>query len=268
MEDKEVIETVEPNYDGTLNEEQNDEIEDGIDTEDANSEEEDDDYFDVVEENDNEEPVEDYEDKEYGDEEDDEEGDNDTSESNETSANDAPKNKNEEKLREAVKNLLDSLGIKNEEDPIAELEKLTAETLGISAEEYQRRLASNASFEEQMQRDIKAIHEAFPVTKKYKSLKELPNKEKFAQLMDSKDAKLTAVEAFAASHPDIVKAHNRSPGKKSDLNGTKDHIKSNVPKGAKDTSTYIPKNEMSEYREMFPNLSDSEIKKLYKTANN
>ena len=96
---------------------------------------------------------------------------------------------------------------------------------------------------------------------------ELPNKEKFAALMDDKTKNLSAVEAFAASHLDIVKAHNRTTGKNSYLDGTKDHIKSNVPKGAKDTSTYISKSEMRRYQEMFPDLTDQQIKQLYKNTN-
>ena len=76
---------------------------------------------------------------------------------------------------------------------------------------------------------------------------------------------VSAVGAFAASHPDIVNAHGKYAGRKSDLAGTKAHINSSVPKGAKDTSTYISKAQMASYKEMFGDeLSDEEIRALHK----
>lgn len=263
-----MIETDDTYYDGTRDEV--DEAEQAaVEEEDADEAEDtdgDEDYFDL---DDDEEPIEDEE----AEDDEDQEGEDGEEDAEEEESAEEPEEKptasNEDgELKEAIKALLKAAGVKNAEDLVGETRRLTAETLGISPEEYARQIEDRAKFEAQMQRDIEAIHEAFPATKKYKSLKELPNKEKFAALMDDKTKNLTAVEAFAASHTDIVKAHSKAPGRNSDLKGTKDHIKSNVPKGAKDTSTYISKGEMEAYREMFPGLSDKEIKKLYKTANN
>lgn len=271
MEDKDMIETDDTYYDGTRDEV--DEAEEAAveeeDAEEAEDTDGDDDYFDL---DDDEEPIEDEE----AEDDEDQEGEDGEEEAEEEEPTEEPEEKptassEDGELKEAIKALLKAAGVKNADDLVGETRRLTAETLGISPEKYARQIeaerAQKASFEAQMQRDIEAIHEAFPATKKYKSLKELPNKEAFADLMDDKTKKLTAVQAFAASHTDIVKAHHNSPGKKNNLVGTKDHIKSNVPKGAKDTSTYISKGEMETYRDMFPGLSDKEIKKLYKTAN-
>lgn len=268
MDEKDMIETEDTYYDGTRDEEKTEEVSNTAedDAEEANDSADDgeEDYFDL---DDNEEPVEDEETEV----EDDDDGDTDeeneeiSPEYDSEEKSDASKDNGE--LTDAVKNLLTSLGAQDA-DPVEAIKRLTAESMGISFEEFLQREAAGKAFEEQMQRDIDAIHEAFPATKKYKSLKDLPNKEKFAALMDDKTKKLTAVEAFAASHTDIVKAHSKAPGRGSDLKGTKDHMKSSVPKGAKDTSTYISRGEMAEYREMFPDLSDKEIKRLYKSANN
>lgn len=276
MDEKDMIETEDAYYDGTRDED----TEDAADTAEEDTEEvndsddgDEEDYFDL---DDEEEPVEEEaeeesDDDDTGEDEEDESADEESEEKGEK-ADKTPDNSSESELLEAVKDLLRACKIDNVENVPETVRRLTAEALGISPEEYAKRIeterAQKASWEAQMQKDIDAIHEAFPATKKYKSLKELPNKEKFAALMDDKTKNLTAVEAFAASHTDIVKAHSKAPGRNSDLKGTKDHIKSNVPKGAKDTSTYISKGEMDTYREMFPGLSDREIKKLYKTANN
>lgn len=263
MDEKDMIETDDTYYDGTRDEEETEEVEDTVEEANDSADDGEEDYFDLDDEED---PVE-AEAEEEEDEEADEESEEKGEESEKTSDNSS-----ESELEEAVRNLLKACKIENVENMPELLRSLTAEALGITPEEYAKRVeaekAAKASWEAQMQRDIEAIHEAFPATKKYKSLKDLPNKEEFAALMDDKTKNLTAVQAFAASHTDIVKAHSKAPGRSSDLKGTKDHMKSSVPKGAKDTSTYISKGEMAEYREMFPNLSDKEIKRLYKTANN
>lgn len=210
-----------------------------------------------------------YEDDEESDSEDEEELPNSTDNSTETADVEVADRKNE--IEDAARALLLSLGAKPGDDPVKSLEKLTAEAMGISYAEYERRKATEkeeiAKWEDQAKRDIAAIHEAFPETKKYKSLKDLPNKMKFAKLMDDPDKNLTAVEAFAASHSDIVVAHGKLGGKvKSNLADTKKHITSNVPKGAKDNGVNISRRELESYREMFPELSDKEINRLYKNA--
>lgn len=259
MNKENMTETAETYYDGTTDEELMDVVDDpDEESTDDDAEVEAEDFTDPDEDADE---TEDNEADDTG-----EEG-----EDPEAQPENAPENNEDNELAEAARELLKSLGLDKAENPAQELKKLTAEALGISTEEYDRRekavKEAQAAWDAQAQRDIEAIHEAFPETKKYKSLMDLPNKEKFAELMDDKTKKLSAVEAFAASHLDIVKAHNRAPGKNSNLNGTKDHIKSNVPKGAKDTSTFISKSEMETYREMFPDLSDQQIKQLYKSTN-
>ena len=162
-----------------------------------------------------------------------------------------------------VKATLEKLGYKGEGDPMEMLSRLEAEADGVSSEQYDRQKA----FETQAAKDIEAIHAAYPETLKYKSLRELPNVRQFAHLMDDKKAGLNAVQAFSASHPDIVAAHVANAGRAKNLAGTKNHLSSSVPKGAKDTSVNMTRRELDEYRDMFPELSDKQIKELYKSAN-
>lgn len=166
-------------------------------------------------------------------------------------------------LSNEVKETLKKLGYNGEGDPIEALKRLQAEADGVSSAEYEKKQA----FEKQAALDIEAIHKAFPETAKYKHLRELPNVGKFAHLMDDKETKLTAVEAFAASHPEIVAAHVAGANRAKNLAGTKNHLSSSVPKGAKDVSVNMTRRELDEYRDMFPELSDKQIKELYKSAN-
>ena len=249
MEEKDIIETADEETENSGLEETEEELAAG---------EEDDSEIDAeADETDDEEDF-------FEDEEPEEESEEET-----TEAESQPTEKADDSLKEAVGQLLTSLGAKNVTDPVKALKQLTAETMGISLQELERResiaKAAQEKWDEQAKRDIDAIHEAFPETAKYKSLRDLPNKAKFAQLMDNKKTKLTAVEAFAASHPDIVVAHKKLGGRGKALEGTKAHITSSVPKGAKDTSVNISKKEMQSLRETFGNeLSDSEIKALYR----
>ncbi len=181
----------------------------------------------------------------------------------------------DEQLREALdknKNLgdianviLKELGESTDGDAEKALLKVAAEATGKSEEEILRDIAAqkaaNEAWEKQSAEDIKAIHDAFPEARKYKSLYDLPNKVEFARLMDSgKSVK----QAFILSHPDIAERQIDAPGKKNNLAGTKSHLNSSVPKGAKDTSVNISKAEMARLSDIFGNLSKSEIKALYK----
>lgn len=176
--------------------------------------------------------------------------------------------KTDSDLEAATKQLLRALGV-NDADAVKAVRQLTAETMGITLEELDAKEAEAAqkqsAWSEQAKRDIEAIHEAFPASRKYKSLMELPNKELFAAYMDDKKKNPSAVAAFAASHPEIVKASMKNGGKHSDLGDTKTHITSSVPKSAKDTSIKLSKSEMRSLRETFgEDMTDAEIKELYK----
>lgn len=195
------------------------------------------------------------------DEEEETDGDGDT----ESAEEEAHEEKNEkyDALSEKLRNTLKKLGYDNpNEAPEELLNRLEAEADGVSRADYDRKLA----FSKRAADDLAAIHAAFPETKKYKDWKEFPNKVKFAHLMDNKEAKLTAVEAFSASHPEIVSAHVAGANRAKNLAGTKNHLSSSVPKGAKDVSIKISRSQMEEFRSMMPDATDEEIKRYYKKA--
>lgn len=175
-----------------------------------------------------------------------------------------------------TRDTLKKLGVEDE-DGLKGLVKLAAEAEGVSEEEYlkkreeaqreeQARFAQQRSaFEKRMQDDLALIHAAYPETQKYKSPEEFPNFERFGRLVD---AGATPVEAYIASHPDSVKESVASATKQQSLNGTKQHLKSAVPKGAKREALHMPKGKLEEWRELFPHKSDKELVALYKKTFN
>jgi hypothetical protein len=257
VEEKDTVETVENEtyYDGTTDEEytaEEPETEEG--EEDVSEVEEDRETFD------------DEEEEEEAEEDPDEDDEEEPDESEAEPTKNIPEKEKDNELEEEVRALLNALGLKDVKDPKAELEKLVAESKGQTAEKYREdkaaKKAADAKWKAQAAQDIDAIHKAYPGTKKYNHVWELPNALEFGKLMN--EGKLSVTAAFAASHPDIAEAHSKRPVKNGNLNGTKTHITSSVPKGAKDNSTPMSKSEMESYREMFPDLSKAEIKKLYK----
>ena len=258
MEEKDTVETVEKEsyYDGTTDEEYEAEETDSPETDEAEE--------DVSEVDDDPETFEDEEEAEDDPDEDEEEAEE--SEKAAEPTKNIPEVKQNNELEEVARELLAALNFKDVKDPVAELEKLVAESKGQSHDKYLQDKAAKreaqAKWEAQAKQDMEAIHKAYPGTKKYQNVWDLPNALEFGRVMA--EGRLSATAAFAASHPDIAEAHSKRPTRNGNLNGTKSHITSSVPKGAKDNSTPMSKSEMESYREMFPDLSKAEIKKMYK----
>lgn len=173
-----------------------------------------------------------------------------------------------------VKDVLSKLGIKAE-NTVEGLAKFAAEAEETTPEEYlkkrraeneleeAKRLAEKVKFEEQAKKDLAEIHAAFPETKKYKTILAIPNLQEFASY---RDKGLSAKKAYIAANPDSVRTSVAEATKRQSLNETKNHLKSNVPKGSKDTSPRMTRSELESYRDLFPDLSDKEISELYRGA--
>lgn len=273
MEENEVLESeeleneVDESEDGFVDEDEL--LEDEEETEDSEEDDADGESDDASETDDDEEkdPFEGLFDDEE-EESEPEEGGDDADTSTEGDNSEPPSSQNEEEGKDAkydalsneVKETLKKLGYKGEGDPIELLKRLQAEADGVSSAEYDKKVA----FEKKTAEDLAAIHAAYPETAKYKSWKDFPHYVEFAHLMDDKKAKLTAVQAFSAAHPEIVAAHVANANRAKNLAGTKKHLTSSVPKGAKDTSSKMTRSELDYYRELLPDATDEEIKKIYK----
>lgn len=188
-----------------------------------------------------------------------------------------------EKLKRRSRDALKSLGI-DAEDEVEGLERLAREQSDMSEEEYRaeltrrdaeednakrekqeqaaRRLASiRAGIEEKKAADLAAIHEAYPTTKKYTKIDDIPNFERFKQLRDSGNS---AVEAFNAVNAQVIASDLGEIAHRRSLEASKSHLKSVAGKSAGGT-VKIP---ASEYRIikglLGDDVSDTEIAKYYK----
>ena len=179
-----------------------------------------------------------------------------------------------EALKAQSADTLAKLGVKSD-NVLEGLEKVAAESDDMSLDDYRkkkaesqredaaRKLYQQAEFEKKMQSDFAEIQREFPETRGLKSLREIENLAKFGRF---RDLGLSPKEAYAAANPDSVRKSVAAATKQQSLNETKAHLKSAVPAGSKDDGIAISKKELKEWRDLFPNLSDKEISKLYKES--
>ena len=177
-------------------------------------------------------------------------------------------------LKEQSADTLAKLGVKSE-NVLEGLEKVAAESDDMSLDEYRkkkaesqrddaaRKLLQQAEFEKKMLSDFAEIQREFPETRGLKSLREIENLAKFGRF---RDLGLSPKEAYAAANPDSVRKSVAAATKQQSLNETKAHLKSAVPAGSKDDGIAISKKELREWRDLFPNLSDKEISRLYRES--
>lgn len=179
-----------------------------------------------------------------------------------------------EALKKQTLETLSKLGIKAD-SALEGLEKAAAESDDMSLEDYRkkkaeaqrndeaRRLYQQVEFEKKMKADFAEIQREYPETRSLKSLTEIENLAKFGRF---RDMGLSPKEAYAAANPDSMRRSVAAATKQQSLNDTKAHLKSAVPVGSKDDGIVMTKRELAEWRDLFPNLSDKEISKLYRDS--
>lgn len=180
------------------------------------------------------------------------------------------------RFKSQTKDTLKKLGVKESDDPLTDLARLAAEANNETLEEYQRKRAEQesadeaqrfmraAKFEAKMAADLAEVHAAYPSTRGYTSVKQLPNFSEFARL---RDLGVSPKQAYIAANPDAVTAAAAESARQRSMNDGKGHLKPAVRKSSKDNSLVLSKKDMAMYRDAFPNLSDKEILALYKQAN-
>ena len=180
------------------------------------------------------------------------------------------------RFKSQTKDTLKKLGVKESDDPLTDLARLAAEANNETLEEYQRKRAEQesadeaqrfmraAKFEAKMAADLAEVHAAYPSTRGYTSVKQLPNFSEFARL---RDLGVSPKQAYIAANPDAVTAAAAESARQRSMNDGKGHLKPAVRKSSKDNSLVLSKTDMAMYRDAFPDLSDKEILALYKQAN-
>ncbi len=171
-----------------------------------------------------------------------------------------------------IKDTLAALGV-DSEDELAGLVRLAAEASGEKPEEYLAKRAEEAKkaeamqmyrraeFEKKKRADLSEVQALYPETKQYGDIEDIPNFRRFAEL---RDMGLSPKEAYIAANPDAARESVAAAVKQGALNDTKKHLRSSVPKGAKDGSVRMSPGELAEWKELFPGKSDKEIVALYR----
>lgn len=175
-------------------------------------------------------------------------------------------------FRAQVKDTLEKLG-ENGDDLTAGLIKIAAESVDKSPEDYMkereeaarteaaRLLLQRTEFERMAAADLRDIHAAYPETRQYDSIRKIPNVKRFGQL---RDLGLSAKEAYIAANPDAVRESVAAAAKSEVHSSGKEHQRSAVPKGSRGNTVTMTRRELAEWKEMFPNLTNKEIAKLYR----
>lgn len=173
-----------------------------------------------------------------------------------------------------TKDTLKKLGV-DTDDGLKGLAQLAAEAEGKTLDEYTAELAEKKrvadaeallkkiEFEKMAAKDLAELKTLYPELKDVKSIFDIPNFKRFGELRDKGN---TVEEAYSAANAKAIRENVAKSVTRQNLNETKAHLKSNVPKKTVDTSLRMPKEDLKSWREMFPKLSDKEIMKLYRNT--
>lgn len=176
------------------------------------------------------------------------------------------------RLQAQGKDTLKALGV-DTDDVLAGLARLAAEAEGITPEEYAKRqtqaqtmerarqMVQRTEFEKKARADLAELQAVYPETKGYTDIRQIPNLKRFGEL---RDLGLSPKEAYSAANPDAIRNNVATAVKKQSLQDTKKHLHSAVPKGSRDTAPKMSRAELTLWRELFPELNDKELLKLYK----
>ena len=179
-------------------------------------------------------------------------------------------------IESQAKATLKTIGVE-EEDALAGLVKVAADAENKTPEQYNaekakkendeiaRNMLRNQLFEAKAAADLKELHAAYPETKQYKHLREMPP-EILKTFGAQRDAGFSVKQAYAAANPDGIRKEVATSVKKQAQHDSKAHLKSSVPKPSKPDAIAMSKAELADWREMFPGMSDAEIRKLYKQS--
>ncbi len=183
------------------------------------------------------------------------------------------------KFEKQVKDTLEKLGIKVEGDVGEALDRVAAETEGKSLEEYRRekdektelenarQVAAQQRFEQLAASDLAELKKSFPDLLQVDNIRKcFKTAEDFAQFGKLRDSGVAPKAAYMAINGEQVRTAQAQAAQKKVASDGKRHITSAAPKKASDNNVVMSKEEMREWRDTFPELSDAEIRKLYKES--
>lgn len=181
------------------------------------------------------------------------------------------------KFEQQVKDTLEKLGIPVNGDVKEALDRTAAEMEGKTLEEYRREKDEKAEienarqtlarqkFEQLAASDLAELKKSFPDLLKADNIRKcFDSMEDFIQFGKLRDSGVAPKTAYMAVNGEKVRTAQAQAVQKKVASGGKNHITSVAPKKASDSNVVMPKAELQEWRNTFPDLSDAEIRKLYK----
>lgn len=178
-----------------------------------------------------------------------------------------------EALEAQAKDTLSKLGV-TDEDTIAGLVKLAAETEDKTSEEYvkarteterleaAKKLLAKQEFDNLKRADLEALKPHCP---ELRDLDDLEKMENFTEFAKFRDMGLTPVQAYSAANPGGIRKNAAEAGKRSARNDSKAHLHSNVPRSSGPAGVKISREEMAMLKSALgEDKSDKEIYEIYK----
>lgn len=181
------------------------------------------------------------------------------------------------KFEKQVKDTLEMLGIKVDGDVTEVLDRVAAETQGKTLEEYRKEKNEKAEletakqtlarqrFEQLAASDLAELKKSFPDLLQVDNIRNaFKSMEDFIQFGKLRDSGVAPKTAYMAVNGEQVRTAQAQAAQKKVAGDGKRHITSVAPKKASDTNVVMPKATLEEWRDNFPELTDAEIKKLYR----
>lgn len=182
-----------------------------------------------------------------------------------------------ERLEKQVKDTLEKLGIKVDGDVTEVLDRVAAETQGKTLEEYRQEKSEKAEletakqslarqrFEQLAASDLAELKKSFPDLLQVDNIRNaFKTMEDFIQFGKLRDSGVAPKTAYMAVNGEQVRTAQAQAAQKKVAGDGKRHITSVAPKKASDNNVVMPKETLKEWRDNFPELTDAEIRKLYK----
>ena len=139
--------------------------------------------------------------------------------------------------------------LSSEEITVPESETDTTEAAETFADETEDKTDTGTDYEEIIREDIETLRGEFSELSALRDITELENPMRYAAL---RDLGLSPAEAYLATTRHTRKRDNRS------------HLHTAVPRMAAIPKGYMSDRELEAARELFSDMSDAEIRKLYK----
>lgn len=182
------------------------------------------------------------------------------------------------KLENQSKDTLKKLGIEVDGDVGEALEKAAAETEGKTLEEYRKEKADNEAvekaknllaqqkFEKIAAEDLSTLKKSYPDLLNVAKIRDcFDSFDDFATFGRLRDAGIDVKTAYLAVNGDKVSAKQTAAAQQKAANSGKQHLNSVAPVNApEDSKVVMSKKTLEEWRDMFPDKTDKELKELYK----